>query len=68
MFFRVTSDTNLMRCVLTAIILILTVLSPTVSIAEAEAEFKSTYFDRNSNGLDDRMEELINNGEIVGRC
>ena len=62
MFFRVTSDTSLMRSVLTAIILILTVLSPTVSIAESEMEFKSTYFDRNSNGLDDRMEELINNG------
>ena len=66
MFFRVTSDTSLMRSVLTAIILILTVLSPTVSIAESRAEFKSTYFDRNSNGLDDRMEELINNGETVG--
>ncbi len=55
-----------MRSVLTAIILILTVLSPTVSIAESEAEFKATYFDQNSNGLDDRMEELINNGETVG--
>ena len=63
MFFRVTSDTSLMRSVLTAIILILTVLSPTVSIAESGTEFKSTYFDRNSNGLDDRMEELINNTE-----
>jgi hypothetical protein len=66
MFFRATSDTSLMRSVLTAMILILTVFSPTVSIAESGAEFKSTYFDRNSNGLDDRMEELINNGETVG--
>ena len=66
MFFRVTSDTSLMRSVLTAIILVLTVLSPAVSIAESGAEFKATYFDRNSNGLDDRMEGLLNEGENVG--
>ena len=55
-----------MRSVLTAIILVLTVLSPAVSIAESGAEFKATYFDRNSNGLDDRMEGLLNEGENVG--
>ena len=66
MFFRVTSVVSTMRSVLTATILILTVLAPTISIAELEPAFKPTYFDQNANGLDDRMEELIDNGETVG--
>ena len=66
MFFRATSTDRLMRNLLMGIILVITVLTPGISIAESEQKFDVTYFDQNANGLDDRMEGLINDGENVG--
>ena len=66
MFFRVTNTNRLMRSLLMGLILIITVLTPGISIAESEPKFDVTYFDQNSNGLDDRMERLIDDGENVG--
>ena len=55
-----------MRSLLMGLILIITVLTPGISIAESEPKFDVTYFDQNSNGLDDRMERLIDDGENIG--
>ncbi|MEC8875442.1 MAG: S8 family serine peptidase [Candidatus Thermoplasmatota archaeon] len=55
-----------MRSGLAVIILIMTILAPAVSVAEPETAFGPTYFDRNSNGLDDRMEELLDKEKHVG--
>ena len=48
------------------VILVITALTPGISIAESEQSFDNTYFDQNANGLDDRMEGLILEGKSVG--
>ena len=55
-----------MRSILAVIILVITTLTPGISIAENKLEFNITYFDQNANGLDDRMENLIYDGRKVG--
>mgnify|MGYP003325273250 FL=1 len=66
MFFRVTSTNKLMRSIMAVVILVITALTPGISIAESEQSFDNTYFDQNANGLDDRMEGLILEGKSVG--
>ena len=48
-----------MRCLGIVTFLVLSTLMPMVSIGEEEPKFNSTFFDLNSNGLDDRIEPLI---------
>ena len=45
--------------------MVLSTLMPMVSIAEEEPKFDSTFFDLNANGLDDRIEPLINIQEEI---
>ena len=66
MFFRVTNTNKLMRSIMAVVILVITALTPGISIAESEQSFDNTYFDQNANGLDDRMEGLILEGKSVG--
>jgi subtilisin family serine protease len=49
-----------MRCLGIVTFLVLSTLMPMVSIAEEEPKFDNTFFDLNANGLDDRIEPLIN--------
>jgi len=46
--------------------LVLTSMNPIVSTAEETTNFNKTYFDNNGNGLDDRIEPLIENEEEIG--
>ena len=55
-----------MKSILSVIILVITALTPGISIAENQPKFDNTYFDQNANGLDDRMEKLIGEGKTVG--
>ena len=55
-----------MKSILSVIILVITALTPGISIAENQPKFDNTYFDQNANGLDDRMEKLIDEGKTVG--
>ena len=54
-----------MRCLGIVTFLVLSTLMPMVSIAEEEPKFDSTFFDLNANGLDDRIEPLINIQEEI---
>ena len=47
------------------LLLILNLLLPMDSIAEEKPEFDITFFDRNADGIDDRMDHLILNGKDV---
>ncbi len=54
-----------MRCLGIVTFLVLSTLMPMVSMAEEEPKFDSTFFDLNANGLDDRIEPLINIQEEI---
>ena len=54
-----------MRCLGIVTFLVLSTLMPMVSIAEEKSKFDSTFFDLNANGLDDRIEPLINIQEEI---
>jgi len=54
-----------MRCLGIVTFLVLSTLMPMVSIAEEKPKFDSTFFDLNANGLDDRIEPLINIQEEI---
>ncbi len=47
------------------LLLILNLLLPMSSIAEEKPEFDITFFDKNADGIDDRMDHLILNGNDV---
>ena len=55
-----------MRWLLVTGILILTSFLPMASHAESENHFEKGYFDRDGDGLDDRMDILIENNENLG--
>ena len=55
-----------MRWLLVTGILILTSFLPMTSHAESENHFEKGYFDRDGDGLDDRMDILIENNENLG--
>ena len=55
-----------MRWLLITGILILTSFMPMASHAEYENAFEKGYFDRDGDGLDDRMDVLIKNNENLG--
>ena len=54
-----------MRCLGIVTFLVLSTIVPMVSIAEKEDRFDNTFFDLNANGLDDRIEPLINIQEKI---
>ena len=54
-----------MRCLGIVTFLVLSTIMPMASIAEEERIFGSTFFDLNANGLDDRIEPLINTQENI---
>ena len=47
------------------LLLILNLVLPMSSIAEERPNFEVTFFDKNADGIDDRMDHLILNGEDV---
>ena len=47
------------------LLLILNLILPMSSIAEEKPDFEVTFFDRNADGIDDRMDHLILNGEDI---
>ena len=55
-----------MKGLIIAAILILSSFVPPISVAETEPVFEKSFFDRNSNGLDDKIEPLISEGKEVG--
>ena len=54
-----------MRNTLISALLAISLLSPMLSVAETATHFDKTYFDRNGDGLDDRMDHLINDGTEI---
>ena len=54
-----------MRCLGIVTFLVLSTIMPMASIAEEQPQFGSTFFDLNANGLDDRIEPLINIEEEI---
>ena len=55
-----------MRWLLVTGILILTSFMPMASHAEYENDFEKGYFDKDGDGIDDRMDVLIKNNENLG--
>ena len=47
------------------LLLILNLLMPMGSVAESKPDFDITFFDRNADGIDDRMNHLLQDGEDV---
>ena len=47
------------------LLLILNILMPMGSVAEGKPDFDITFFDKNADGIDDRMNHLLQNGEDV---
>ena len=53
-----------MRGAFVAFILVFSALIPSTVVSE-EALFKKSFFDQNSDGIDDRMDHLLENGDDV---
>jgi len=58
-------NTEIMRCLGIVTFLVLSTIMPVASVAEKEERFDNTFFDLNANGLDDRIEPLINIQEEI---
>ena len=54
-----------MRAKGSVLLLILNILMPMGSVAEGKPDFDITFFDRNADGIDDRMNHLLQDGEDV---
>ena len=64
-FFRRRKNLETMRNTLISALLVISLLSPMLSVAETAPHFDKTYFDRNGDGLDDRMDHLIDDGREI---
>ena len=64
--FRPATNAGTMKGVLIAILIASSAFAPLSLAYETSNDFDVTYFDRNANGLDDRMEPILRNGETVG--
>ena len=64
-FFRHRKNLETMRNTLISALLVISLLSPMLSVAETATHFDKTYFDRNGDGLDDRMDHLIDDGSEI---